>query len=66
VILDDYSLPATANFQFQFFQVNYVDYAPDLLPGDLVQFELTRINPVAGTELPGDFNLLALILWALP
>jgi hypothetical protein len=30
----------------------------DVNPGDIVYFELTRIDPSAGTELVGDLNVL--------
>lgn len=61
-ILDDVSLPATDEF-FQYDEQTLTlasDFTPAIVPGDLYQFEFTRVAPAGGTNLPGDWNLLLL------
>lgn len=61
LILNDISIPTNTNFQYDTQTIGLVaGFAPDVLAGSTYQFELTRVNPVAGTELVGDWNLLEL------
>jgi len=58
-ILADIDIPANVNFQYSSQTLVLVaDFTPDLLAAKTYQFELTRVNPTAGTELVDDWALL--------
>lgn len=56
--LTDLSFPTNTNWQYntQVFAVG----ALNVTAGSVNQFELTRVNPTAGTELTGDWDLMLL------
>jgi len=55
-VLADIDIPTNAFFQYDSQTLDLItDFAPDVILGKLYQFELTRINPTAGTELVGDW-----------
>lgn len=62
VVLTDFSVTGNASsvYLYQEQQLVYSALGTAIVPGDDYQFELTRINPVAGTELVGDWNLQSL------
>ena len=53
-------LAVNANTNFNYFTDTITFATLGIASGELTQFELTRINPTAGTELVGDWNLLEL------
>jgi hypothetical protein len=60
-VLNDIDIPANTNWQYDVQTLDLVsDFAPDLIAGVWHQFEMTRINPAAGTELVGDWDVLAI------
>lgn len=58
-VFADVSLPITTEF-FQYDQEELSLTTLGLTTGRIAQFELTRINPVGGTELTGDWALLSI------
>ena len=59
-VLTDIDIPATTDFQYDSQTMTLASFSPALVAGKTYQFELTRINPTAGTELVGDWDLLEL------
>jgi len=59
-VLADIAIPANTNFQYATQTLALTATTPDLVADKLYQVEVTRINPTAGTELVGDWNLLEL------
>jgi hypothetical protein len=59
-VLTDIDIPTNTNFQYDSQGMTLASFSPALVAGRTYQFELTRINPTAGTELTGDWNLLEL------
>ena len=60
-VMSDISVPATnAYFQYDTETIALTAFSTALIAGNYYQFELTRVNPLAGTELIGDWNLYAL------
>lgn len=55
--LTDIDVPANENFQYDSQTLTLASLG--LVAGRVAQFELTRINPTGGTELTGDWALLA-------
>lgn len=62
LILTDISIPTNATFQNDSQLILFSAFSPALVAGNYYQFELTRVNPTAGTELVGDWNLWNLIV----
>ena len=60
LVLNDISIPTGTNFQYDSQEITLATFSPDLVNGRTYQMEFTRINPAAGTELAGDWNLLNL------
>ncbi len=59
-ILNDVDVPANEYFQYDSQEIALSTLG--ITAGDEIQFELTRINPQAGTELVGDWALLCVQL----
>jgi len=61
LVLSDASIPGTTDFQYYSVTVPIGSGEGQLNVdvGKAVEFELTRIQPAAGTELDGDWHLLA-------
>ena len=59
-VMTDISIPTNANFQYATDTDALAAFSPAITAGVLYQFELTRINPTAGTELVGDWDLVEL------
>lgn len=60
LVLNDISIPTNAFFQDDSQDILFSAFGTPLVAGSYYQFEYTRINPAAGTELVGDWNLLHL------
>lgn len=58
--LTDISIPANEYFQYDFQEIALSTLG--ITPDDETQFELTRVDPSAGTELTGDWALLCVQL----
>ncbi len=58
ILLDDIDIPTNENFQYDTYTITLP--ASGITAGELTQFELTRVDPVGGTELSGDWALLRL------
>lgn len=59
IVLNDIDIPANSNFQYDAQTIAIGGGAGQLnvTPGLVVQFELTRVAPSAGTNLTGDLHL---------
>jgi hypothetical protein len=57
-VMSDIDIPANEYWQYD--EETILLSALGLSAGDTVQLQLTRVNPAAGTELVGDWNLLEL------
>jgi hypothetical protein len=62
LVLNDISIPASLLFQDDAQVILFSAFSPVLVADSYYQFELTRINPTAGTELVGDWNLWNLMV----
>lgn len=62
--MSDFSVPNNRRPQIQSKTVAYSSFGTALVAGAVYTFELTRVNPAAGTELVGDLNLRAFRLFA--
>lgn len=62
--LTDFSIPNNRTPQIQSKTVSYASFGTALVAGAAYTFELTRVNPAAGTELVGDLNLRAFRLFS--
>lgn len=59
-VLNDVDIPASEYFQYDVQEILLSTLG--ITAGEEVQFELTRVNPVGGTELVGDWALLCVQL----
>ena len=57
-VLTDIDIPTNVNFQYDSQTLTLASLS--LVAGEVTHFELTRVDPVGGTELVGDWNLLEL------
>lgn len=60
LVLTDISIPANAFYQYDSQTIALATLT--IVAGETAQFELTRVNPAAGTELVGDWLLLEIII----
>jgi hypothetical protein len=58
--LNDVDIPANENWQYDEQTISLSSLG--ITAGEFTQFELTRVNPSAGTELTGDWALLRIAL----
>lgn len=61
-VFTDVSIPTNDNFQLDTETFTLASFSPAISAGGFYQFELTRINPTAGTELVGDWALLSMVV----
>ncbi len=61
-VLSDISFTTNTNWFGVQRTITTTTFTTTIAAGDLLQFELTRINPAGGTELVGNMNLKAIIL----
>lgn len=55
--MGDFDIEANTDFREQVFTVAFTDFGTPLEADTEYQYELTRVNPSAGTDLTGDFLL---------